>query len=239
MVLAAGMALSLDLIYGLPGQALREWERTLRWAVGLGAGHVSAYALTIEEGTPLATAVAGGEFRAPTDTRLTALHRTTREILGEAGYSQYEVSNFALPGRECRHNLAYWRYRPYLGLGAGAHSRLRDGDAVIARENPATAGYLAALEGDPPRDPGARMRLAPGEVLEEILLMGLRIGGGIAPSDQPAFAGRLRALRCSGFWGALIDRGLALDLEALALTADGWWLADGIAGEAARALESG
>jgi oxygen-independent coproporphyrinogen-3 oxidase len=237
LVTDAGIDLSVDLIYGLPGQGRRGWERTLRWALGLGAVHVSAYALTLEEGTPLAAAAEAGEARIPGEETLRTMYDTARALLGDAGFSHYELSNYALPGHECRHNLAYWRYRPYLGLGAAAHSRLHEGETVVARENPVTAAYLAPLEAAPPRDPGITTRLTPEEVLREILLIGLRLREGIDPAGHPGFTEPLRGLRSSALWRALLERGLARPTASLALTPEGWWLADEIAGEAASQME--
>jgi len=120
---AAGFEdLNLDLIFAVPDQTLAEWEEDLRTAIALGPNHISAYNLTFEEGTAFHAMRAKGQLRQAPDEVEAAMFTRTQEILGEAGYSQYEISNYARPGRECNHNLNYWRGGAYLGVGAGAHS---------------------------------------------------------------------------------------------------------------------
>jgi putative oxygen-independent coproporphyrinogen III oxidase len=120
---AAGYAnVNLDLIYGANGETLQSWERTLRATVDLRPEHVSAYALTIEPSTPLGRKVQRGVVPAPNGDVQADMFEVACDVLGAAGYHHYEVSNWAKPGFECRHNLGYWERRPYLGLGAGAHS---------------------------------------------------------------------------------------------------------------------
>jgi oxygen-independent coproporphyrinogen III oxidase len=113
---------NLDLIYGARGESIASWRRTLDEAVGLGPEHLSCYALTIERGTPLGRAVIAGEVPGPDPDLQAEMYDLTCHVLGAAGYRHYEVSNWARPGHECRHNLGYWEGRSYLGLGAGAHS---------------------------------------------------------------------------------------------------------------------
>jgi putative oxygen-independent coproporphyrinogen III oxidase len=113
---------NLDLIYGADGESLVSWRRTLEETIALGPEHVSAYALTIEPATPLGRKVAAGIVPAPDPDLQADMFELACELLGAAGYLHYEVSNWAKPGFECRHNLGYWERRPYLGLGAGAHS---------------------------------------------------------------------------------------------------------------------
>ena len=117
---------NLDLIYGASGETLGSWRRTLEETVALRPEHVSAYALTIEPATPLGRKVQVGLVPAPQPDLQADMFDLACEMLGDAGYRHYEVSNWALPGFECRHNLGYWRRQPYLGLGAGGHS-YRDG----------------------------------------------------------------------------------------------------------------
>ena len=113
--------LNLDLIYGLPGQTEESWHDTVEKALALAPEHLSCYGLTVEEGTPLARRVAAGE-QLPDDDTQAALYLWTVERLARAGYEQYEISNFARPGFQSRHNLKYWMGKPYMGIGAGAHS---------------------------------------------------------------------------------------------------------------------
>ncbi|MFB0534345.1 MAG: radical SAM family heme chaperone HemW, partial [Anaerolineae bacterium] len=113
---------NLDLICGLPRQALSSWQATLRQAIHLRPGHLSLYCLTVEEGTPLGQRIAQGELPAPDPDLAAEMYMLAEETLDRACYAHYEISNWAQPGYECRHNLTYWRNRSYLGLGAGAHS---------------------------------------------------------------------------------------------------------------------
>jgi oxygen-independent coproporphyrinogen-3 oxidase len=113
--------LNLDLIYGLPEQTLRTWQTTVRRALDLKPEHVSAYALTLEHGTPFGRWHERGLLPIPSADLAADMYEWISEELEAAGYGQYEISNWAKPGRACRHNLQYWRGLPYLGVGAGAH----------------------------------------------------------------------------------------------------------------------
>lgn len=120
----AGLEVSVDLIYGTPGESLADWRRSLQAAVALEVDHVSAYALVIEEGTRMWTQVRRGELPEPSDDDEAAKYELADQVLGEAGYRWYEISNWARPGHECRHNQAYWRDWDWYGAGPGAHSHL-------------------------------------------------------------------------------------------------------------------
>src|SRR5579863_145353 len=115
---------SFDLIYARPGQTLAAWRDELSAALAMAGNHLSLYQLTIEAGTAFATAYARGDFRLPDEETQAALYEVTQEALAAAGLPAYEISNHARPGEECRHNLVYWRYQDYLGIGPGAHGRL-------------------------------------------------------------------------------------------------------------------
>ncbi|MCP3986914.1 MAG: radical SAM family heme chaperone HemW [bacterium] len=120
---AAGFAnLSLDLIFGVPGQDLASVQHDVREALAYRPEHVSAYGLTVEEGTPYATAVARGQFHPPDDETAAAMMEAVAASLGAGGLERYEISNYARPGYEARHNRRYWRREPVLGVGVGAHS---------------------------------------------------------------------------------------------------------------------
>ncbi len=114
--------LNLDLIYGLPEQTLTSWTHTLERALALTPEHISLYCLTLEEGTPLHDKVSQGWLPTPDSDQAADMYELADGQLAKAGYRQYEISNWSLPGHECAHNLIYWHNRPYLGLGAGAHS---------------------------------------------------------------------------------------------------------------------
>lgn len=134
---------SLDLIYGLPGQTPESWERTLDAAIALNPEHISGYGLKVEEGTPLAARVAAGETLPDDDAQADA-YLAMVDRLTAAGYGQYEISNFAKEGYPSRHNLKYWTLSPYLGFGPGAHSDFGDRRYAFLRD---LEGYITAVEG--------------------------------------------------------------------------------------------
>jgi oxygen-independent coproporphyrinogen-3 oxidase len=113
---------NLDLIYGLPGQDLDQWDADLSKAITLRPEHLSLYCLTLEEKTPLARSISEGYVAVPDPDLAAKMYETAEVELARAGYVHYEISNWAVRGRECRHNLVYWHNEPYFGLGAGAHS---------------------------------------------------------------------------------------------------------------------
>lgn len=166
---------NLDLIYGAEGETLDSWRRTLEATLRLGPEHVSAYALTIEPGTPLGRKVAAGAAASPDPDLQAGMFELACELLGAAGYEHYEVSNWARPGHACLHNLHYWRREAYLGLGAGAHS-FRDGRRWWNLRPP--QAYLAAVEaGRPPI--GGDERLGPEEERLEEVSLRLRLLEGV------------------------------------------------------------
>ncbi|MGQ9559378.1 MAG: radical SAM family heme chaperone HemW [Candidatus Oleimicrobiaceae bacterium] len=114
--------LNIDLIYAVPGQTIASWEATLREVLVWRPEHISVYALTLEENTPMARAVANGTLTPKSPEMQSSMFLITHELLAAHGYEHYEISNYALPGRRCRHNELYWRRDPYLGLGPSAHS---------------------------------------------------------------------------------------------------------------------
>ncbi|MFV0643471.1 MAG: radical SAM family heme chaperone HemW [Sphingomonadaceae bacterium] len=174
---------SFDLIYALPDQTTAQWEAILDRAIGLGTGHLSLYQLTIEPGTRFATDVRNGGFT-PLDNDLAAeLFVITRSMTKQAGLPAYEISNHAAAGQESRHNLTYWRYADYYGIGPGAHGR-RGGIATIRHRKP--ENWLDAI-----RQHGHGIAqehsLGVAEQLSEAILMGLRLEEGI---DLEALASR-------------------------------------------------
>lgn len=117
--------LNLDLMLGLPGQTAMQWKETLEAAIALGPDHLSCYSLILEEGTPLCAGVQAGTCAPlPDEDEMEEMDALTARLTREAGYAQYEVSNYARPGRACRHNIVYWECLPYLGVGLSAHSDL-------------------------------------------------------------------------------------------------------------------
>jgi putative oxygen-independent coproporphyrinogen III oxidase len=166
---------NLDLIYGANGETLASWRRTLEETIALRPEHVSAYALTIEPATPLGRKVQAGLVSGPEPDLQADMFDLACELLGEAGYGHYEVSNWALSGFECKHNLGYWRKQPYLGLGAGAHSYR--GARRWWNLRPPTE-YLDAVERGL-RPVGGEERLTPQEERLEEVFLKLRILEGV------------------------------------------------------------
>ena len=115
---------NLDLMYGLPHQSLAQWEDTIERLAALSPEHISLYALTLEEGTPMKVWADQGKIPEPDPDLAADMYELARRVLAASGYHHYEISNWAQPGRESQHNLIYWRNEPYLGVGPGAHSRL-------------------------------------------------------------------------------------------------------------------
>jgi oxygen-independent coproporphyrinogen-3 oxidase len=176
----SGAELSLDLIYGWNGQSLADWERDLRLAVNLSPGHVSAYCLTPAPGTRLAEMLASGEMPPlPDEGLLAEMFLAAGVILETAGIRRYEVSNFARQGRECQHNLRYWRRTPYLGLGPSAHSF----DLATRRGNLASlSGWARALrEGGSPL--AFSEAIGPREARLETIMLGLRLSEGLEAGE--------------------------------------------------------
>lgn len=170
---------SFDLIYARPGHTVAGWEAELARALSFGTGHLSLYQLTIEPGTRFATDVRRGEFVPLDDDPSADLFALTREVTGAAGLPAYEISNHARPGEESRHNLTYWRYRHYCGIGPGAHGR-RGGPkgqcATLRHKKP--ENWLAAIE-QAGHGISEERSLAVREQAAEALLMGLRLAEGI------------------------------------------------------------
>jgi putative oxygen-independent coproporphyrinogen III oxidase len=187
--MARGMfpRVSFDLIYARPGQALAAWRAELGQALALAADHLSLYQLTIEPGTAFATQHARGEIVLPDGDDAAALYVATAEEAGRFGLAAYEVSNYAAPGAESRHNLAYWRYSDYAGIGPGAHGRIsRDGALFATRRHRAPEVWAERVERDG-HGTTEETALPPTDRAREMLLMGLRLAEGI---DEARFAAR-------------------------------------------------
>lgn len=181
---------SFDLIYARPGQTPAGWAQELEQAISHAAEHLSLYQLTIEPGTWYARLHAAGKLTVPDEDTARDLFDVTQDVCARHGLPAYEVSNHARPGAESRHNLLYWRYGEYAGIGPGAHGRLvtNEGRMALATERNPEA-WLDLVE----RDGNAiieRECLDPGMQADEFLLMGLRLVEGIDPARYAAFAGR-------------------------------------------------
>jgi putative oxygen-independent coproporphyrinogen III oxidase len=181
---------SFDLIYARPGQKPEAWASELKGAIGHAADHLSLYQLTIEPGTAFERLHVAGKLAIPNDDSARALYETTQEVCEAAGLPAYEISNHARPGAESRHNLLYWRYGEYVGVGPGAHGRIVTGSgrvATVTEKHPET--WLGLVEG---RGHGivSEDLLSMEEEGDEFLLMGLRLREGIDAGRYEAIAGR-------------------------------------------------
>ncbi len=201
MAMAAFSRVSLDLIYARPEQAPAQWRAELTEALSFGTEHLSLYQLTIEPATPFAALAQTGSLRVLDDDRAAALYEITQELTEKANRPAYEISNHAVPGAECRHNMTYWRYGDYAGVGPGAHGRLTLNGKRVAtmaeklperwRESVVRSGHGIAEKSEIGREDAAH----------EHLLMNLRLAEGL---DLVGYAAR---------WGIAID---AARIDALA-----------------------
>ena len=194
---------NLDLMYGLPNQSMEQWQKTLSSLIELTPEHISLYALTIEEGTPMHRWAAEGKIPEPDSDLAADMYQHAREVLAEAGYHHYEISNWSLPDRACEHNLVYWENGPYLGVGPGAHSRLgdyrfwtvlspRDYNTKAATWADSGVQPLAdlvetALQGIPTL--GGWEHLSLETTCSETMFLGLRLLDGLNLSEASAIAG--------------------------------------------------
>jgi oxygen-independent coproporphyrinogen-3 oxidase len=215
----AGFAhVNLDLIYGTPGETDDDLRRSVEDAVSAGVDHVSAYALIVEDGTPLARRVRRGELPAPDDDVAAERYVIVDEVLSAAGMAWYEVSNWALPGGECRHNLGYWHDDDWWGVGPGAHSHLA-GERWWNVKNPRTyADRLAA--GESPED--GREALTSEQRHMERVMLGMRLAEGLPSAGLDAQL--VDELEQDG----LVVAGTPAGVERIVLTDRGRLLADAV-----------
>jgi putative oxygen-independent coproporphyrinogen III oxidase len=213
---------SFDLIYARPGQSVRAWRRELDEALLLAGEHLSLYQLTIEPGTAFATLARRGELALPEEEIAAALFEMTQDRLAAHGLPAYEISNHARHGAECRHNLAYWRYHDYVGIGPGAHGRLTsDGTKFAMRQRRLPENWLAAVEA---AGTGIEEMVAIDRdtAVEEMLMMGLRLVEGVARTRLEQAAGKDAETLFGRKIARLIEGGfLTLDTECLAATTTG------------------
>ena len=180
---------SFDLIYARPGQTPAAWRTELKGAIAEAAEHLSLYQLTIEPDTPFEGLHAAGKLAVPDADLARTLYDVTQEVCGAAGLPAYEISNHARPGAECRHNLVYWHYHEYAGIGPGAHGRLDVGGrrrATATEKRP--EAWLERVERDG-HGVVVDEPLSNSEAADEFLLMGLRLAEGIDLKQFAEFAG--------------------------------------------------
>jgi oxygen-independent coproporphyrinogen-3 oxidase len=216
---------SVDLIYARQGQQVADWHRELSRALALGTGHLSLYQLTIEPGTVFAARHARGQLRGlPDEDAAAAMFELTQERCAAAGLPAYEISNHAIPGEECAHNLVYWTGGDWAAIGPGGHGRLSLGGSRWATEAlRAPDAWLDAVEtsgsGELPRQ-----RLSDSDTALEFLLMGLRLTSGLSLSTLPD-----RLHPPAAVVAPLVESGLiAVDADRLRITSAGRLLTDRI-----------
>jgi oxygen-independent coproporphyrinogen-3 oxidase len=215
---AAGFDLiSLDLIYGTPGETLADWEHTLDTALSAQVGHVSAYALIVEPGTRLAAAVRRGQVAAPDDDLMADMYDLADDTFDRAGMPWYELSNWAVPGQECRHNMAYWRGDDWWGVGPGAHSHVA-GTRWWNVKHP--SAYVERLRAGQSPAVGREVLDAATRGVEDLML-GVRMAQGIALADL--------SVDQRAEVHQLVDDGMAvLNGQRMVLTRSGRLLADAV-----------
>ena len=192
---------NLDLMYGLPDQSIDQWRRTLQDTLALGPQHLSLYCLTLEEGTPLEAWVRDGSVPTPDPDLAADMYKLAEETADSSGFEHYEISNWALPGHACRHNLIYWRNQSYLGVGPGAHSYLQ-GHRFANLSSP--RGYIKrvsrrAAGASIPQDFPSALQSGPVAMVEQVdvrmemgetMMLGLRLMDGITENSFNARFGQ-------------------------------------------------
>ena len=200
---------SFDLIYARPGQTVEAWRGELTEALSFAGNHLSLYQLTIEKGTPFWREEREGAFALPDDDSGRALYDLTQETMEAAGFAAYEVSNHARGGDASRHNLAYWRYDDYVGIGPGAHGRIRlaEGGRQATRQHAGPESWLAAVERAGHGTAETRA-LEPEEQAREMLMMGLRLAEGVSEAHlrQRTGCDPDRVIDCAGL-ARLVEAG--------------------------------
>jgi oxygen-independent coproporphyrinogen-3 oxidase len=171
--------ISFDLIYARTNQTLKDWQSELASAMQLASGHISLYQLVIEKGTPFYKLFNDGELTIPSSDKAADMYEWTNEYLKSQNYTRYEISNYSLASHECKHNLAYWQYNNYLGIGPGAHSRINirnDLHSIMMWHKPEK--WLQEVNGSGSGIQNIN-KLSQMEMVEEMLMMGLRLEKGI------------------------------------------------------------
>lgn len=214
----AGLDVSVDLIYGAPGETMGQWRRSIEAAIALEPDHLSAYALTVEPGTKMGAQAARGVIQLPDPDELADKYEVADEAFEAAGYRWYEISNWARGGRECRHNQAYWGGGNWWGYGPGAHSHINGTRFWNVKHPLAYARRVAA--GESPA--AAREILTASEIADEAVMLGIRMREGI---EIPRF---VRAQTIAGLVADGLLDGRAAIAGRIVLTLRGRLLADAV-----------
>lgn len=228
MSFAAGIKnINVDLMFSLPGQTPERWVQNLERARALGTTHLSCYSLTVEQGTPLARMVERGMVRTPPEESDAVLFELTMETLAGWGFRQYEVSNYALPGYESRHNLTYWRHEDYLGFGPSAHSTMNGRRWWNARS---LDKYLAIIDSHTLPEAGGE-QLDPATLRSEYIFLRLRSEGIHLPDFTRLFGSDLHSDNRAFIDRCISENILHLEDNRLSLTRKGLLVCDEICAE--------
>ncbi len=231
--------LSLDLMFGLPGQTPDMWRDTLDAALALQPEHLSCYGLIPEEGTPLQRDLDNGRLTLPGEDDERRMYDDALSILSRQGYHQYEISNFARPGRECRHNIGYWTRTPYIGLGASAASLLPTRNGGLRLTNPSGIRDYIAMAEEKAWRRRDRTTLLPEDARFESLMLGLRMTWGVSEADFAAMHGMTLMDYCGDVLTQQEQRGLLIHQDGRwALTRRGMDVQNAILVEIMEAVES-
>lgn len=219
--------IGIDLIYGIPGQSSDDWERDLNRAVSLSPEHISVYCLSLDEGAHFSREAEAGRFSLPGDEAVASQYELASSLLGGAGYRRYEISNFALPGFECRHNMNYWRRGEYLGLGASAWSFV----SGVRRSNISDVRLYSEMLSAGRRPVSFEERVDVAAAATETLMLGLRTDDGVDLVSFERDYGRDALMRLMAKTGELEEEGMVSVSDGiLRITERGVFIAEGITG---------
>ena len=181
---------SFDLIYAIPGQTLEQWKQQATEGLKLAGDHISLYQLTIEKGTPFYALYQNGNLKMPSNDLAASMYEWTNEHLQAQGYNRYEISNYAKEGQECIHNLCYWNYDEYIGIGPGAHSRLHNDDGVEAIMMTHKPEKWLSSVADSGNGIQSRNKLTIQETTEELVMMSTRLEQGLNEANLYSLTGK-------------------------------------------------
>ena len=230
--------ISVDLMFGLPGQTPEMWRESLDAALDLGVEHMSCYGLIPEDGTPLKRDLDTGRLSLPDEEDERRMYDDTLRILFTNGYEQYEISNFAKPGRACQHNIGYWKRVPYIGLGTSAASMLHTKSGGLRLTNPASIRDYIAMVNTQAWRQRERTSLLPEDARFESLMLGLRLTQGVSEADFAAMHGIKLDAYCGNILRQQEQRGLLVHQNGFwALTRRGMDVQNAILVEIMEAIE--
>lgn len=217
LVRAAGISnISLDLMFGLPGQTVEMWRETLLAALSLEPEHISAYGLIPEEGTPLTRDLDAGRLTRPHEEDDRRMYDDAIQLLAKHGFQQYEISNFARPGHACRHNIGYWRQVPYIGLGASAASMLLFDTGCMRTSNPSGIEDYIRMTDTCQWDMREKTSVSKDDMRFETLMLGLRMTQGVSDADFI----KMHGVTLEAYRGKKLR---SLEHQGLLVHESGWW----------------